>query len=63
MNRIDAQGFEAPVPTKELDLSRIADVMRGEIGKLVQGHGARRLRSMIACGLCRSLTLRLKHSK
>ena len=41
MNRIDAQALEAPMPTKEFDLSGIADVMLGEIGKLVQGHGAR----------------------
>ena len=51
------------MPSEELDLRGIADVMRGEIRKLVQGHGARRLRSMLAGSLCRFLTVLSKHSE
>ena len=51
------------MPTPELDLLRITDVMLDEVGKLAHGHGARRFRSMVSSDLCRFLTVLGKHSE
>ena len=51
------------MPTPELDLLRIADVMLDEFGKLVQGHGARRLRRNLGSVMCHFLTVLWKHSE